>query len=62
MLYDCPVNLTAIHLVDFEISREKGDFLKTTVGHLGPNSGSNLCVYFLHYMRYRWETGFYNGG
>ena len=32
--------MTAIHFVDFEISREKGDFLKTTIGHLGVNGGS----------------------
>ena len=29
--------LTAIHFVDFEILREKGDFVKTTIGHLGLN-------------------------
>ena len=32
--------MTAIHFVDFEISREKGDFLKTTMWHLGLNRGS----------------------
>ena len=32
--------MTALHFVDFEISREKGDFLKTTIGHLGLNGGS----------------------
>ena len=28
--------------VDFEISKEKGDFLKTTIGHLGLDRGSIL--------------------
>ena len=28
------------HFVHFEISREKGDFIKTTIGHLGLNEGS----------------------
>ena len=28
-------------LMFFEISREKGDFLKTTIGHWGLNGGSN---------------------
>ena len=32
--------LTAIHFVGFEISREKGDFLKTIIDHLGLNGGS----------------------
>ena len=27
--------MTAIHLVDCEISREKGDFPKSTISHLG---------------------------
>ena len=33
-------NLTAINYVDFEIPREKDDFLKITIGHLGLNRGS----------------------
>ena len=33
--------MTAIHLVDFEISREKGGSQKNTIGHLGVNGGSN---------------------
>ena len=32
--------MTALHFVDFEISKEKGDFLKTTIDHLGLNGGS----------------------
>ena len=35
-------NLTAVHFVDFEVSREKSDFLKTTIRHLGLNRGSNI--------------------
>ena len=32
--------MVAINFVDFEISREKGDFLKNKIGHLGLNRGS----------------------
>ena len=28
-----------VHFVDFEILREKGDFLKITISHLGLNGG-----------------------
>ena len=34
--------MIAILFVDFEISREKGDFLKATIGNLGLNGGSNI--------------------
>ena len=39
--------MTATHFVTFEISREKGDFQKTTINHLGPSNilgavGQNL--------------------
>ena len=34
--------MTAVHFVDFEVSREKSDFLKTTIRHLGLNRGSNI--------------------
>ena len=40
MIYWCPVNLTAIHFGDFGVSREKVEFLKTRIGHLGLNRGS----------------------
>ena len=29
-----------MNFADFEISREKGDFLKSTIGHLGLNGGN----------------------
>ena len=35
------LNLKATHFVDFEISREKQDFLKITIGHLGLNRDSS---------------------
>ena len=38
-------NLTAINLIDFEISREKGDFLRTAIGHLGVKRG---CIIYLN--------------
>ena len=38
--------MTAIQFVDFKKSREKGDFLKTRIGHLGLNGGKNI-FYFL---------------
>ena len=38
MIYSCPVKFDSY----FERSREKGDFLKTTIGHLGLNRGSNI--------------------
>ena len=38
--------MTAIHFADFEILREKGDFLKKTIGHLGLNRGSTIYHYF----------------
>ena len=41
----CLLNLTAIHFVDFEKSREKGNFLKTTFGHLGLNRGSIFSTF-----------------
>ena len=34
--------MIAIHVVDFEILREKGDFLKTTIGNSGLIGGSNI--------------------
>ena len=40
-----------MHFVDFEVQREKGDFLKTTIGHLGLNRGSiKFCgsLFFLY--------------
>ena len=40
-------NLAAIQFVDFEISKEKGDFLKTTVGHLALNR-SNIIDRFYY--------------
>ena len=43
MKFDC---YTLCTFVDFEISREKGDFLKTTICHLGMNGGSDIyCVH-----------------
>ena len=41
--------MTAIHFVDFEISREKGNFLKTTIGYLGTevfyeNESVSMCL------------------
>ena len=50
MLYWCPVNLTAFHFADFEISRAKGDFLKTTIGHFGLNGGSNNLTVLYFYL------------
>ena len=44
--------LTAYHFVDFEISREKDDFLKTTIGHLSLNGGSNI-VYDVELNSYK---------
>ena len=32
--------MIGIHFVDFEIPREKGDFIKSTNGHLVLNRGS----------------------
>ena len=34
--------MTTTHFVDFEISTEKGDFLKPTIGHLGLKGGNKL--------------------
>ena len=34
------------NIVDFEIPREKDDFLKTTIGHLGLNGCSNIVYDF----------------
>ena len=45
--------MIAIPFVDFEISREKGDFLKTTIGHWGLNRCSifqkNWVLWTNHY-------------
>ena len=43
--------MTAIHFVYFEISREKGGFLKTTMWHVGLNGGSIIvcCVNWGNY-------------
>ena len=40
-----------MHFVDFEISREKGDFLKTTIEHLGLNRGRNKYHHFMDHFR-----------
>ena len=48
MIYWYPVNLTAVHLVDFEISKEKCDLLKTTIGDIGLNGGS---IFFMEKLK-----------
>ena len=58
--------LTAIHFVDFELSEEKGDFLKTTICHYGLNGGSNalICtknirenqIKFRKFLKYRYRS------
>ena len=40
MIYWRPVKFDSYTDIDFETSREKGDFLKTTIGHLGLNAGN----------------------
>ena len=49
--------MTAKHLADFEISREKGDFLKTEIGNFVLNKGSIILV-TLRNKKKPWESNY----
>ena len=51
-------NLTAINFVDLEISREKGDALKSTIGHLGLTEVV-VWIFYLTFIRILWKKSPY---